>query len=124
VVFIFIIKNVGITLYQLKRLVYILFLLVVVQCTALAQNSTPQAKLVKTYPNPATTYVYFDFQKNYDRGHSLQVYNFIGKKVAEVKTLSVRTTLNLDGFFRGMYYYQLLDRNNRLLETGKFQVVK
>jgi uncharacterized membrane protein affecting hemolysin expression len=89
-----------------------------------AQNANTPSKLVKTYPNPATTYIYFDFQKSYDRGFSLQVYNFVGKKVAEVKSVSVRTTLALDGFFRGLYYYQLIDRNNKLVETGKFQVVK
>ncbi len=74
------------------------------------------------YPNPATTAVTFDFQKTYESGFSIQVYNFIGKKVYELKNMPQRTTVNLTDFNRGVYIYQLRDRTGRMIESGRFQV--
>ncbi len=48
----------------------------------------------------------------------------MGKKVYEVRNVSARMVLPLNDFFRGLYYYHLVDKNKRLIETGRFQVVK
>jgi hypothetical protein len=48
----------------------------------------------------------------------------MGKKVYEVKNTAPRITINLDDFYRGIYVFQLRDKNGLILETGKFQVVK
>ncbi len=48
----------------------------------------------------------------------------MGRMVHEEKTLGAKTTLSLTNFYRGIYYYQLLDRSKKLIETGRFQVVK
>lgn len=78
---------------------------------------------MRFYPNPAVSVVTFDFQKGFEKGYSLQVYNFPqGKKVYEAKNMAQRTTINLAEFNRGMYIYQLRDRNGRMVESGKFQV--
>jgi hypothetical protein len=81
-------------------------------------------KIIKFYPNPATTFINFDIQKNYDKGFSIQVYNFLGKQVYEAKNVSERTTVNLADYNRGIYIYQLRDINGKILESGKFQVAK
>ena len=80
--------------------------------------------IVRLYPNPATTIITFDFQKSPEKGHSIQLYNFLGKKVYEASNLSQRTTIPLSDYIRGVYIYQLYDRAGKLVESGKFQVSK
>jgi hypothetical protein len=48
----------------------------------------------------------------------------MGKKIIEIKNTPSRINLNLVDFFRGIYIYQLRDKNGNIMETGKFQVVK
>ena len=79
---------------------------------------------MKFFPNPATTVITFNFQKGFEKGYSLQIYNFLGKKMMEQMNISDQTTINLTDFTRGVYIYKLFDKNNKLVETGKFQVSK
>jgi hypothetical protein len=85
-------------------------------------NATP--RIMKFYPNPAVSFIKFDFQKSYDRGYSLQVINFLGKQVQEVKNINPSTTIDLSAFTRGVYIYQLRDKGGKVVESGKFQVSK
>ena len=84
----------------------------------------PTAPIVKFYPNPATSIITFDFQKTPEKGHTIQLYNFLGKKVYEASNLSQRTAINLSDYIRGVYIYQLYDKTGKLVESGKFQVSK
>ena len=84
----------------------------------------PAVKVLKFYPNPATTFINFDFQKNYDRSYNLVIYNFLGKKVFELANISLTNQVNLSEFTRGVYIFQLRDRNSKIIESGKFQVSK
>ena len=81
-------------------------------------------EILKFYPNPASAFINFEFQKSYDRSHTLQIYNFMGKKVQELRNSPSRITLRLDEFYRGIYIFQLRDKNGRILESGRFQVIK
>lgn len=81
-------------------------------------------KLIKFYPNPATTVINFEFQKGYDRSYNFQIYNFLGKKVLELNNVSVNNQVNLNDFNRGVYIFQLRDKTGRIIESGKFQVSK
>jgi hypothetical protein len=38
--------------------------------------------------------------------------------------LKERMVISLNDFFRGVYIFQLADRNGRVLESSKFQVQK
>ncbi len=89
-------------------------------------NSQPGAvKVVRFYPNPATSFINFEFNKELDlNNYSFKIYSFIGKKVVEINNVTPRTIVNLNDFFRGVYIFQLTDRNGQILESGKFQVVK
>lgn len=84
----------------------------------------PLQRILKVYPNPATTFTKFEFQKNFDKGYTLQVINFIGKQVFEAKNISSTTTLDLSSYNRGVYIYQLIDQSGKTVESGKFQVSK
>lgn len=94
------------------------------QNKTVADNGIVQAKLIKFYPNPAYTAISFDFLPGNDNSYSIQIYNFIGKKVFESKTVPSHLTVNLEDFFRGIYIFQLRDKNGVIVESGKFQVIK
>jgi len=81
-------------------------------------------KAVKCYPNPANAFINFEFDKNIDKTAILQVFSLSGKKMLESSTSTSKITIQLDNFFRGLYVYQLRDKSGRILESGKFQVVK
>ena len=114
---------------MLKRIIYIFILLIGITFTSFAQNrnSTPGepiAKLIRPYPIPATTVINFDFLYGYGKSFSLQIYNFMGKKVIEKNNIPQKINLPLDDFYRGIYVYQLRDKEGKIIDSGKFQVVK
>jgi hypothetical protein len=115
----------------LKKLFYILILLFGINFSSFAQSSAEadysaaQLKFIKTYPNPASNVVNFVFQKGYNRYYSIQILNTIGKKMYEAKYIPSSLSIDLkeEKFFRGVYIYQLLDRNSLVVESGKILVV-
>ena len=82
------------------------------------------SRVLRFYPNPAVSVINFEFLKPGQRDLKLQVYNFVGKKVYELATVSQKTTLTLTDFYRGVYIFQLRDKTGRIVESGKFQVNK
>jgi hypothetical protein len=90
-------------------------------------GNTPQSmvKMVRFYPNPASTFINFEFKQDVPlNDYTFKIFSFIGKKVMELNNISPRTQVNLSDYFRGVYIFQLTDRNGRIIESGKFQVVK
>jgi hypothetical protein len=83
-----------------------------------------QAKAVKCYPNPAISFVNFEFLSELiSKNYSLQVYSFTGKKMYQTNITTAKETLTFtNDFYRGLYYYKLLDNTGKIIETGKFQV--
>lgn len=111
----------------MKRLLLITSIILSTAAFSKGQSRTPFADgggIVRFYPNPATSFITFDFQKTVEKGYSIQLYSFLGKKMHEANNLSQRTTINLSDFTRGVYVYQLFDRTGKLIESGKFQVSK
>lgn len=87
-------------------------------------NTVGAQRIMKLYPNPAVSFIRFEFQKNFDKGYSLQIINFIGKQVYEAKNINASMTLDLATYTRGIYIYQLKDQSGKVVESGKFQVSK
>ena len=86
-------------------------------------DTTP--KITHFYPNPATSYINFTFDNTVDKTYTLQVYNFIGRKMNDIRITDSKLTITLDdNYFRGLYIYQLRDQTGRMVESGKFQVSK
>ena len=85
-----------------------------------------QPKLVKCYPNPAISFVNFEFPADaISKDYFLSVYSFTGKKMYETTIANTKLTLTFSNeFYRGIYVYQFTDKAGRILETGKFQVTK
>ncbi|MDQ6755834.1 MAG: T9SS type A sorting domain-containing protein [Bacteroidota bacterium] len=113
----------------MKKIYYIIIFIVVFSSGSFAQSKTslagdPSAKIIRFYPNPAVSIINFEFPKGIDKSSSLQIYNFIGKKVFDSQTAAQKINISLTDFYRGVYIYQLRDRTGKIIESGKFQVVK
>lgn len=112
----------------MKRYIYILYFLAIT-FTAVSQEKLiykeeAGTKLVKFYPNPASTFINFDFINGYDKSISFEIYSFIGKKIYELKAPAARVTIDLNEYFRGIYYYKVVDKTGRIIDSGKFLVIK
>ena len=113
---------------SLKRLLPILFTALFLSATSFGQDSRSGAgdpgKGLKLYPNPATSYITFDLSTGYQKGLSIIVYNFLGKKMSETPNVGEKTTLQLNDYNRGVYIYHLTDQSGKVLGSGKFQVAR
>jgi hypothetical protein len=105
-------------------LLILLFAVTVARSQSVADNRSSAGKILKFYPNPATSVINFDFQKDSDQSYNLKNFSFLGKKVFEVEKVTPKTTVNLNDFYRGVYIFQLRDRNGKVVDSGKFQVSK
>ena len=111
------------TFTLLKKIPTILLLLFLTTATANAQFKVAE-RVVRFYPNPASEVVYFELPTGYDNSYSLLLFNFMGKKVREAPAVGGRNQVMLDGFYRGVYIYQLRDRYGKIIDSGRFQIVR
>jgi hypothetical protein len=83
------------------------------------------AKVIRFYPNPATTVINFEFDKSVESTSVISIYSFYGKKMSEQRISTNKVSFTLDDHYtRGLYIFQLRDQAGRLIESGKFQVNK
>jgi hypothetical protein len=114
----------------LRRILTILsiILLTTIHSQGQSAKNTPATdaadRIIRLYPNPATSYITFDLNKATEKGLSIQVFSFLGKKMYETQNLGDKTTIDLSEFNRGVYIYHLRDVSGRIIESGKFQVSK
>jgi len=113
----------------LKKILYIIILIAGFQFSSTAQSkpmhlTADAVKTIKFYPNPASSFINFDFSKNYDQSYTLVIFNFIGKKIEDLKVTDQKMTVSLTDFYRGVYIFQLRDKDGNIVESGKFQVIK
>jgi hypothetical protein len=113
----------------LKRIFYIFLFIAGFNFSSAAQVkstfiSDEAVKTVKFYPNPASSFINFEFKKDYNKSYTLLIYNFIGKKMTELKPADQKITVSLTEYYRGVYIFQLRDAQGDVVESGKFQVVK
>jgi Secretion system C-terminal sorting domain len=105
-----------------------LMTLLVVGSSFVADNETnlvTSTKIMRVYPNPATSYIIFEFDKSVDKTYSLQIFAFFGKKMTEQRLTDAKLNITLDdNYLRGLYIYQLRDQTGKIVESGKFQVNK
>jgi len=113
----------------LKRILPILTIILLYSVSGLAQqaegpiNPGIKERIVHTFPNPASTYITFEIQSQYRPGMILRIYDgILGKQVTEIYNITVRHTLQLSQFSRGVYTYKLIDPFGKFAESGKFQV--
>ena len=113
----------------MKNFTFVILLVVFSSVAVNAQTGTGRlaqapVKMVRFFPNPATSLINFEFQKTSDDTYTFQVFNFLGKKVVDLAKVNTRTQVDLTNYTRGFYIFQLKDRNGKVIESGKFQVEK
>jgi hypothetical protein len=113
----------------MKKIYFILFFTVFVVGTSFVPVNNDngieiKSKIVSFYPNPASSFINFEFSKSLEKGYTIQMYNFIGRKVLELPVSGNKITVTLDGYYRGIYIFQLRDKSGKIIESGKFQIVK
>ncbi len=111
----------------MKKIFYILLFTGISYAGYSQSKPTPLSdivRIVKVYPNPATSFINFEFEKNADASHTITIFNFIGKKVEDIKVTDQKLNIPLTDFYRGIYIYQLRDKQGNIVASGKFQVVK
>ncbi len=109
--------------------IFYLLISIILLMTAPAQSQVklpmpdPEAKIVRFYPNPAISFINFEVDRELNKSYSLQIFNFLGKKVFE-SNVNSKTIVDLSNFIRGLYIFQLREQDGRIAESGKFQVNK
>jgi len=102
--------------------------LIAIQSQGQTTRSVPETiasdRIVKLYPNPATTNITFDLQKGYQKGLSIQIYSFLGKKMYVAQNVPSIIPIDLTEYNRGLYMYHLTDASGKVIESGKFQVTR
>lgn len=89
------------------------------------QSDTDKVAKIYFYPNPATSFITFDIQKQTEKEYLIYIYNFLGRKVFTISSNSNKITVPLDNFFRGIYIFQIIDKaNGSIVQSNKFQVNK
>lgn len=78
--------------------------------------------IARIYPNPATSFINFDINKGGERGFSVQIFSFLGKKMTELNNVNKLVKVDLTSFNRGVYIYQVYDSRGKMIESGKFSV--
>lgn len=96
-----------------------------VQVKSQTRSSAPQdpaSRVTRFFPNPAVSQITFEFENDGPKSYSFEIYNFVGKKVFEIQTVTPKTVVNVTDFYRGVYIFQLKDKNGKMVDSGKFQV--
>ena len=83
------------------------------------------SKVLRFFPNPATTVINFEFDKSVESTRVIAIYSFYGQKMGAKRLSNKKVSFILDeNYTRGLYVFQLRDQAGRLIESGKFQVSK
>ncbi len=85
--------------------------------TAIAE---PEPLEITIGPNPATGHIVIT-NKSASKVAFI-VYNAMGCKVAETITETGARTMDLTAFPNGLYFYSLLDENNKLILSSKLVI--
>ena len=114
----------------MRKFLTILSVILLIATQSLTQSTRPvtntgnEDPIIKIYPNPATSYITFDLQKGFEKGLTIQIYSFLGKKMYESPGLTLKQSIDLSDFNRGIYMYHLVDATGKVVKSGKFQVSK
>lgn len=75
---------------------------------------------VKVYPNPVQSILRIDFGLNRYTQVDLKLFDNTGKLITEKKKLLNGSKINLSGLVAGIYRYQLIGKDGKILFSDKF----
>ncbi|MCE9540391.1 MAG: PCMD domain-containing protein [Bacteroidetes bacterium] len=77
---------------------------------------------VKTFPNPARESL--TIVTEIKTAEKIRVIDVAGKSVGLFKIQNYNTIINTGLFTEGIYFYEIIDKNEKVLTNGKFNLVK
>ena len=77
---------------------------------------------VNTYPNPAQNEL--NIMLNSAEVARVEIFDIAGRYLKKVEVTGDLTSININDYSNGMYIYQVIGKNNSLLNKGKFTVAK
>jgi len=79
--------------------------------------------MAKVYPNPANTML--DVEVNMQNGQTVYfvMYNAIGEKIESMPLTNEMTSLSINNFPSGMYYYRITDKNGNVIKADKQMIL-
>ena len=84
-------------------------------------NNAYQSK-IKIFPNPASDII--TINTPFDDATKIELLDVSGKHINSYKIANYLVSVNTNQFSNGVYFYNVYDKKNKLLTTGKFNVVK
>lgn len=84
-----------------------------------ASEQISEAIYARAYPNPASSKLHFIIS---DRmvGQTVRVINVLGSEVMSYELAGTRDALDVSGLQTGIYLYRIIDKNDKIILTGKF----
>ena len=77
---------------------------------------------VKIFPNPANENL--TITTEFEEAENIRIMDVSGKTVGRSKIQDHNSNVNTGLFVEGMYFYEICDKNNKILAKGKFSIVK
>jgi len=86
-----------------------------------SSKSSPQTTITNLYPNPASDVLYFT--GGFANAQTIVIYNALGQK-QDISSLVQpnQITTYVNNLSNGIYSYQILDKNSKVISTGKFVI--
>ncbi len=82
-----------------------------------AHNIPEVTKKILIYPNPGNDFLHVKTLKN---KLSIVLFNANGKQIISQKITNQNITLNTGNLNSGIYFYRIIDENNKIIEIGKW----
>lgn len=82
-----------------------------------AHNIPEVTKEILIYPNPGNNFMHV---KSFQNNLIIELFDNYGQQILSQKIINQKTTLNTQNINSGVYFYSVLDENNKIIETGKW----
>ncbi len=83
------------------------------------ENSVKSTE-VKLFPNPATTAI--NMLVSNEEATNVEIFDITGKKVSSTTLENKKAKISTESMSNGMYFYSIVDKDKKVLSTGKVNV--
>lgn len=74
---------------------------------------------MRGYPNPVSAKLHFNISDKM-LGHSVRVINVLGSEVMSYELSTTHDAIDVSTIQAGIYLYRIVDKNDKIILTGKF----
>jgi hypothetical protein len=92
-----------------------------IQVIPVSSNLKEEKNIFQIYPNPTKDFVIIDFENENFENLKVEFFDFNGKMIFQKEITSNKNNINLNGFSKGIYFYQISNKTE-ILEKGKLMI--